>query len=76
MKKRELYNQIEYIITCVGAFAHRFNLSNAQAYAYLRRYTGIDFLLDCYNAEHTLSIEDAVNDLQVLCYKTSFNKEC
>ncbi|WP_349875297.1 DUF3791 domain-containing protein [Bacteroides cellulosilyticus] len=28
---------------------------------------GIDFLLDCYAAEHTLSIDDAVSDLQALC---------
>jgi len=42
-------------------------LSNAQAYAYLRRFTGIDFLLDCYAAEHTLSIEDAVDDLTHIC---------
>ncbi|MBP3535769.1 MAG: DUF3791 domain-containing protein, partial [Muribaculaceae bacterium] len=44
-----------------------FLLSNAQAYAYLRRFTGIDFLIDCYEAEHTLSIDDAVSDLQAIC---------
>ena len=42
-------------------------VSNSQAYAYLRRFTGIDFLLDCYAAEHTLSIDDVVSDLQVIC---------
>lgn len=68
MEKREIYNRIEYVISCVGAFAQRYSLSNSQAYAYLRRYMGIDFLLDCYAAEHTLSIEDAVEDLQTLCY--------
>ena len=56
MEKKEILNKIEYVICCVGAFASRFNLSNTQAYAYLRRFTGIDFLLDCYAAEHTLSI--------------------
>ena len=44
-----------------------FNLTNAQAYAYLRRFSGIDFLLDCYSAEHTLSIDDAVEDLTQSC---------
>jgi hypothetical protein len=67
MEKKEIINKIEYVICCVGAFAARFNLSNAQAYAYLRRFTGIDFLLDCYAAEHTLSIEDAVDDLIHIC---------
>ena len=67
MDKRENVNRIEYVVCCVGAFASRFNLTNAQAYAYLRRFTGIDFLLDCYDAEHTLSIEDAVEDLTYIC---------
>lgn len=67
MDKKEIFNRIEYVVACVGAFAQRFNLSNMQAYAYLRRFTGIDFLLDCYAAEHTLSIDDAVSDLQVIC---------
>ena len=67
MDKKEILNRIEYVVCCVGAFASRFNLTNAQAYAYLRRFSGIDFLLDCYAAEHTLSIEDAVEDLTQIC---------
>lgn len=69
MNRKEIFDRIEYVITCVGAFAQKYNLSNPQAYAYLRRFTGIDFLLDCYAAEHTLSIDDAVSDLQALCYR-------
>ena len=69
MDKNEIFNRIEYVVTCVGAFAQRFNLSNMQAYAYLRRYAGISFLLDCYASEHTLSIDDAVSDLQVICQR-------
>ena len=62
MEKKEIFDRIEYVVTCVSAFAQRFNLSNQQAYAYLRRFSGIDFLLDCYTAEHTLSIDDAVSE--------------
>ena len=69
MDKKEIFNKIEYVIACVGAFAQRFKLSNAQAYAYLRRYAGIDFLIDSYAAEHTLSIDDAVSDLQIICQR-------
>ena len=63
------HNIIEYVNCCVGAFARRFQLPMAQAYAYLRRFRGIDFLIDCYAAEHTLSIEDAVDDIDLLCRK-------
>lgn len=69
MDKHELKNRIEYIVVCVSEFAKRFKLTNQQAYAYLRRFTGIDFLSECYEVEHTQSIESAVDDLQVLCYK-------
>ena len=58
---------IELNMACVGASAQRFKLSNSQAYAYLRRFSGIDFLLECYAAEHTLSIDNAVSDLQLVC---------
>jgi hypothetical protein len=67
MKKKDIRNRIEYVICCVGAFASCFKLSNAQAYAYLRRFGAVDFLIDCYEAEHTLSIEDAVEDMQAIC---------
>lgn len=56
-----------YIICCVTAFARRYQLTTAQAYAYLRRHSGIEFLISCYAAEHTLSIEDAVDDLTAIC---------
>lgn len=67
MNKKDIFNKIEYVVACVGAFAERFDLTNSQAYSYLRRFTGIDFLLDCYEAEHQLSIDDAVTDLQYIC---------
>lgn len=69
MDKHELRNRIEYIVICVSEFAKRFNLTNQQAYAYLRRFSGIDFLNECYEAEHTQSIGSAVDDLQMLCFR-------
>ena len=70
------HNIIEYVNCCVGAFANRFNLSLADSYAYLRRFEGIDFLIDCYAAEHTLSIEDAVEDVAILCQKNGGRIGC
>lgn len=32
MDKKEIFDRIEYVVACVGAFAQRFNLSNMQAY--------------------------------------------
>ena len=69
------HNIIEYVNCCVGAFANRFKLSLAVSYAYLRRFEGIDFLID-YAAEHTLSIEDAVEDIAKLCQKNGGRIGC
>ena len=60
---------LSYIICCVGAFAKRFHLTIYQAYSYLNRFSGIDFLISCYPAEHTMSKENAVEDLTFLCSK-------
>ena len=69
MKMDLTHNILEYVNCCVGAFANRFQLPLPSAYAYLRRFKGVDFLIDCYPAEHTLSIEDAVEDITQLCRK-------
>lgn len=60
-------NRIGYYIACIGAFAEKFSLSNAFSYNYLKRYGGIDFLSDCYDIEHTLSIDDAIEDMYRIC---------
>ena len=60
---------IEYLICVIGAFAHRYALSNAKSYQYLREFKGLDFLVKHYEAEHTLSIDDAVEDLAVICHR-------
>ncbi len=69
MSRDKVYNIMEYVVVCVSEFARVFRLSTQQAYAYLRRYRAIDFLIDCYDAEHTLSIENAVEDMRDICLR-------
>jgi len=52
---------------CVSSFAESKNLSQKDAYNYLEKYKGIDFLEECYDAEHLLSLDDAVEDLTIVC---------
>jgi len=59
--------KLSYIICVVRNFADRVGLTIRQAFNYLYRYKGIAFLEECYPAEHTLSIENAVDDLLVIC---------
>ncbi len=69
MNKRKIFEIVQYVNCCISAFAQRYNLSTHQAYAYLHRFEALDFLFECYEAEHTLSIEDAVEDMQIICQR-------
>ena len=55
---------------------NRFSLTLVQSYVYLRRFKGIDLLIDCYAAEHTLLIENAVEDIMLLCQKNGGRLGC
>lgn len=59
--------QIPYFNACIMAFGKRYGIETKAAYQYLRRFKALDFLLDFYKIEHTLSIEDAVDDMTVIC---------
>lgn len=62
-----LCNRLSYFIACVREFAGAYGLSEVAAFDYLKRYRGMAFLTKCYEAEHTMSYEDAVKDLSVVC---------
>ena len=64
---KEQANVIEYLVCVIEAFARQFSLTNAQAYKYLRQYEGLAFLMKHFGAEHTLSIEDAIEDIAIIC---------
>ena len=66
---REQSNRIAYLVACVGAFAERHGLTNQSSYQYLRLYKGTDFLRDYYDIEHAFSIDEAVEDLTVICQR-------
>lgn len=60
-------NKVKYINYCISAFARQYGMSLLESFNYIERYGGLAFLDECYAAEHLLSIEDAVNDLTVIC---------
>ena len=62
-------DKLAYIIAIVNDFAARFSLNPQQAYRYLSRFKGIDFLDEFYDIEHTQSFEDVVDDLALYCRK-------
>ena len=59
--------RIEYFVACVTEFSKSLGLDQQQSFDYLDEYCGLDFLTKCYEAEHTVSFADAVNDLRKVC---------
>lgn len=62
-------DKIAFIVAVVNEFADAFSLNSQQAYRYLDRFKGIDFVDKFYNVEHTQSFEDVVEDLALYCRK-------
>ncbi|MCF0189271.1 MAG: DUF3791 domain-containing protein [Bacteroidaceae bacterium] len=61
--------KIPYLHLCVRKFAERFRMSDRTAFRYLRHFGGMTFLLECYDIEHTLPINDTIDALREICRK-------
>ena len=61
--------QINYTVVCVNEFAKKKSLHPKIAFLYLYNHKGIEFLKENYDIEHTLSLEDAIDDLDIICKK-------
>lgn len=64
-----LQKQINYIIACVSEFARAFSMNTKDAFRYLYDYKAIAFLKENYDIEHTLSFNDAIEDMTIICRK-------
>lgn len=66
---KEDVNLLNYIVVCISEFASRYEMHVRDAYVYLSRNKGIEFLKEFYDVEHTLSFEDVLDDLAAICQK-------
>ena len=58
---------ISFMVVCVNEFAKKYNISAKEAFQYLFNYKGIEFLKENYEVEHTLSFDNVVEDISILC---------
>ena len=58
---------IEYTVALVNEFAKRFNLSDRQAYNYIRLHKGVAFIENNYGIIHTLDFNEAVESVALFC---------
>ncbi len=62
-------DKAEYLVMFVNEFAKHHQLSETQAYRYLRRFKAIDFLDQQYNVAHTQSFDDMVVAMSTYCQR-------
>ena len=65
---REERNIICYTVALISEFALRFNINPRQAYAYLKRFKGMEHLREHYGVLHTQSFPDTVDVLTQICH--------
>ena len=58
---------INYTIACVSEFARKYNMKLRDAFSYLFQYKAISFIKDNYDIEHTLSFNDVIEDMRLIC---------
>jgi hypothetical protein len=60
-------NIINYLVICVNDFAVRLDVDRKSAFNFLSEHGGIEFLIDHYEIEHTLGMDEVIDDLEMIC---------
>lgn len=64
---KSVLDRINYLVALITEFATAHNISTTQAYEYLQKYKGLDFVEKYYDVEHTFSFDNTVEDLTAYC---------
>ena len=62
-------NKVNYTVACVSEFASRHGMDQKSAFRFLYKYNAIQFIKDNYDIEHTLSFDEVVEDMRLICRK-------
>jgi len=60
-------NRLNFTVALIAEFAAAHQIKQKQAFNYLNRFKGLDFLLKHYEVMHTQSFEDTIESLSMIC---------
>ena len=63
----QLQDRIDYLVVCVNDFADAHGMSYVQGYDYLKRHSGIAYIVNNYDIERTCPIEETIANLVQVC---------
>ena len=64
---RDERNKIGFTVALISEFARHFGIHPRQAYAYLKRFKGIEHLQEHYAVLHTQTFSDTVETMAQVC---------
>lgn len=67
LMSREYENIIGFTVSLISEFASHYGIHPRQAYAYLKRFKGLEHLQEHYGVLHTQSFPDTVEALAQVC---------
>lgn len=62
-------NKLKFMVALVAEFSRTYQLKQKQAFNYLNRFGGVDFLEKHYGIMHTQSFEDVIDSLIIVCHR-------
>jgi hypothetical protein len=71
---RETQNKVGFMAFIINEFAIAYKMNRQEAYLYLEKYGGLDFLNEHWWALHTDNSFWAVRDLYEVCYENGGQK--
>jgi hypothetical protein len=71
---RETLNKVSFITFIIPMFARVYKMNRQQAYLYLKKYGGLDFLFEHWWALHTDNDMWAVRDMYLICQQNGGNQ--
>jgi len=71
IKDEEQRNRIKFFAFIIPEFARAYKMNKQEAYLYLKKFRGLDFLFNHWWTLHTDNPMYAVRDLYDVCYKNS-----
>ena len=66
---REDTNRLRYTIALIAEFAKRFGIAEKNAFNYILRFKGIDYISQFYDVLHTQSFEDGIEAITIICHR-------
>lgn len=66
---RKEKNRLEFTVALVSEFAAAYRIRQKQAFNYLNRFRGMEFLQKYYDTLHTQSFEDVIETLVMVCHR-------